>query len=71
MCRYGRPRVAWYGDMDLLDHMWGVFKGGPFDVHVKIGEPIAMENIKDRKELAKRSEDAVRRDVVSILTRQS
>ncbi|MGH1350702.1 MAG: lysophospholipid acyltransferase family protein [Methyloligellaceae bacterium] len=67
LCRHGRPRVAWYGDMDLMDHMWGVFKGGPFDVHVKIGEPIAMDKIKDRKELAKLSEEAVRRDVVSLL----
>ncbi len=66
--RKGRPVVAWYGDMDLMSHMWGVFKDGPFDVSVHISEPVAMDSISNRKELAKFSETSVRSSVASLLS---
>ncbi len=67
--RKGRPKIAWYGDMDLLSHMWNVFADGPYDIHIQISEPIKMENIKDRKELAKYSENSVRNNLASLLQR--
>jgi 1-acyl-sn-glycerol-3-phosphate acyltransferase len=56
-----RPRVAWYGDMDLLPHLAGVIRLGAIDVTVRWGEPIACTPQTDRKALTQQLETAVRR----------
>lgn len=68
MNRQQRPAVAWYGDMDMLSHAWGVLKGGPLDVHVRLGEPISMSAVGDRKQLAIDAYDRVRIDFSQLLT---
>ncbi len=65
--RAGRPRVAWYGDMEMTGHVWNVLKAGPIDVRVRIGPPAPLESFADRKELARKSENEVREHVVRIL----
>ena len=35
MGRENRPLFAWYGDMDLVPHLWEALKAGPLDVVVE------------------------------------
>ena len=59
--RVERPAYAWYGDMDLLPHIWGVLKHGPIDVSVALGSARAATDFSDRKALARALEAEVRR----------
>lgn len=65
--RSARPIVGWFGDMEMQSHAWQLLKAGPLDVRIRIGAPIPLESFKDRKDLARRSEDEVRENVVRIL----
>ena len=65
--RAARSLVGWYGDMEMQSHAWGLLKAGPLDVSIRIGEPIPLDAFQDRKDLARRSEGEVRRNVVGIL----
>ena len=65
--RSARPVVGWYGDMEMQSHAWALLKAGPLDVTIRIGEPIPLETFTDRKDLARRTEDEIRRNVVQIL----
>lgn len=65
--RSARPIVGWYGDMEMQSHAWALLKAGPLDVTIRIGEPIPLETFADRKDLARRSEEEIRRNVVQIL----
>lgn len=71
MNRQQRPTVAWYGDMDMLSHAWGVLKLGPLDVQVRLGEPVAMSAVGDRKMLALHAYERVRLDFSQLLTARS
>jgi lyso-ornithine lipid O-acyltransferase len=68
MNRQQRPAVAWYGDMDMLSHAWGLLKLGPIDVQVRLGEPVAMSAVGDRKALAVHAYEQVRLDFSQLLT---
>jgi 1-acyl-sn-glycerol-3-phosphate acyltransferase len=59
--RFHKPRVAWYGDMEMAPHLWWVLKHGELDVDVAFGEPLAYGAGADRKAIAARAEAAVRR----------
>jgi 1-acyl-sn-glycerol-3-phosphate acyltransferase len=59
MGRENRPLYAWYGDMDMLPHLWEAVKAGPLDVVVQFHEPLSLRAM-DRKELARKSEQIVR-----------
>lgn len=65
--RADRPRVGWYGDMEMQSHAWGVLKSGPLAVTIRIGPPVPLEAFAGRKDLALTSERAVRHDVISVL----
>lgn len=71
MNRQQRPAIAWYGDMDMLSHAWGVLKGGPLDVHVRLGEPVSLATVGDRKKLAVHAYERVRIDFSQLLTARS
>ena len=64
MGRENRPLFAWYGDMELVPHLWEALKAGPLDVVVEFHPPLAMA---DRKELAKAAESLVRTGHVRAL----
>lgn len=68
MNRQQRPAIAWYGDMDMLPHAWGVLKGGPLDVHVRLGEPSPVKPIGDRKKLAAHAYEHVKENFSQLLT---
>ena len=67
MNRAARPIVGWYGDMEMQSHAWELLKAGPLDVRIRIGKPIPLESFADRKDLARRSEDEIRQNVVGLL----
>ena len=62
-----RPRVGWYGDMEMQSHAWSLLKSGPLTVHITIAPAVPLASYADRKDLALRSERAVRRAVLGIL----
>jgi 1-acyl-sn-glycerol-3-phosphate acyltransferase len=62
--RFERPRVAWYGDMDLVPHLLTVFSLRALDVEVIWGEPIVFGAKSDRKLMAFDLEQRVRRMMV-------
>jgi lyso-ornithine lipid O-acyltransferase len=66
--RHQRPLVAWYGEMDMLSHAWNVLKSGPLDVTVRLGEPVRLSSLRDRKELAAFSEAQVRQYYIEHIT---
>jgi len=60
LTRAERPDIAWYGDMELRPHLALFARGGPIDVHVAWGMPIAFEAGTDRKVATLRAEACVR-----------
>ena len=66
--RHERPMVAWYGEMDMLSHAWNVLKSGPLDVTIRLGEPVRLASLRDRKQLAAFSEAQVRQYYIEQVT---
>jgi 1-acyl-sn-glycerol-3-phosphate acyltransferase len=60
MGRENRPLFAWYGDMDLVPHLWEAVKTGPFDAVVEFHPPLTINVAGDRKALAAMTEAIVR-----------
>jgi 1-acyl-sn-glycerol-3-phosphate acyltransferase len=58
--REDRPFYAWYGDMELLPHLWEGLKAGPLDVVVEFHPPVAVDGIGGRKKIAALAEETVR-----------
>jgi lyso-ornithine lipid O-acyltransferase len=61
MGRENRPLIAWYGEMDLMTHLWEALKAGPFEVVVEFHPPLAADAAHGRKEIAALAEAVVRR----------
>jgi len=68
MGRENRPFFAWYGDMELVPHLWEAFEMGPIDVIVELHKPLTVDQAGGRKELAAAAEAAVRAGVVRALS---
>ena len=58
--RAERPIVAWYGDMQFFDHFWRLLAAGRIDCDIYCGAPIPFFRDSDRKDVARRTEAAVR-----------
>jgi 1-acyl-sn-glycerol-3-phosphate acyltransferase len=58
--RADRPNLAWYGDMDLIPHLCGVFMLRAVDVEIVWGEPVAFTRAANRKGAAAELEARVR-----------
>lgn len=61
MGRENRPLFAWYGDMDLVPHLWEALKTGPIDVVIEFHPPLTVDAAGGRKELAVAAEAIIRR----------
>lgn len=59
MGRENRPLFAWYGDMELVPHLWEALRAGPLDVVMEFHPPLSLDAM-DRKQLAKEAEMTVR-----------
>jgi len=68
MGRENRPFFAWYGDMDLVSHLWEAMGTGPIDVIVEFHKPLTIDEAGGRKELAAAAETAVRGGLVRALS---
>jgi lyso-ornithine lipid O-acyltransferase len=67
MGRRNRPLFAWYGDMDLVGHLWHALVAGPIDVTVHFHPPVTVEQLGDRKALTRHCEAVVRAGVVHAI----
>ena len=45
MGRENRPLFAWYGDMELVPHLWEALKAGPLDVVVQFHPPLRLDDV--------------------------
>ncbi len=60
--RENRPLFAWYGDMEMLPHLWEALQAGPLDVVVEFHPPFSLD-VMDRKSLAKAAQRVVQEGV--------
>lgn len=67
MTRRQRPAFAWYGDMNLIAHLWNFLGEGPLDVTVVIHEALPAETGRNRKAAAEAAEKAVRQGLAAAL----
>jgi len=67
MGRELRPFFAWYGDMELVPHLWEAFCLGPIDVMVHYHPPLTIDQFPSRKELAAECERLVADGVAHAL----
>ncbi len=58
MGRESRPLFAWYGDMEMVPHLWEALLAGPLDVVVQFHAPLSLDGM-DRKTLAARAQEIV------------
>ena len=67
LSRADRPRIGWYGDMEMRAHAWNVLKSGPIDVCIRVGEPMPIQSFGNRRDWALETERQVRNAVLSLL----
>ena len=60
MGRENRPLFAWYGDMELIPHLWEAVVAGPMDVVIEYHPPMTVDTVGGRKALASIAETMVR-----------
>jgi 1-acyl-sn-glycerol-3-phosphate acyltransferase len=59
--RENRPLFAWYGDMELVPHLFEALLTGPLDVIVEFHPPMTVDEVGGRKALAAKAEAIIRR----------
>lgn len=62
-----RDAYAWYGDMDLIPHLWAFAKGRGAAVHVTFHPVCSVPETLDRKETAARTHRTVAQGLVQSL----
>jgi lyso-ornithine lipid O-acyltransferase len=67
LMRRNRGKFAWFADMDLLPHLWGVLCSGPLLVEVIINPALDADTGRDRKRAAQVSERTIRRCLAAAL----
>lgn len=63
----GRKAYAWFGDMELLPHLLGVFGRDGVEVEIVFHPPVGAATFADRKALAAHCERAVANGLSSLL----
>ena len=67
MGRENRPLFAWYGDMELVDHLWEGLVSGPIDVVIEFHPSMTVDQAGGRKRLAALAEATVRKGQIRAL----
>jgi len=57
--RHMRPYFAWYGDMELADHLWHLAGLGQTEILVEFHAPVTVEALGSRKRLAEHCETVI------------
>lgn len=60
-----RPFTGWFGDMDLMPHLWDLTSLGTIEVQIKFHEPLDSHAASNRKEMAKQAWEAVSSGVIN------
>ena len=66
MGREMRPFFAWFGDMEMVPHLWEALKAGPLDVTLEFHAPTTLDQI-SRKELAVQARQQVQAGLARAL----
>src|SRR6202012_2697315 len=61
MGRENRALYAWYGDMELVPHLWEALLTGPIEVLVEFHPPMDVDEVGGRKALGAGCEAIIRR----------
>ena len=70
MGREMRPFFAWFGDMEMVPHLWEALLAGPLDVEVRFHEPLSLDRM-DRKTLAAKAQEIVQTGQAEALAGRS
>ncbi len=62
-----RPFVTWYGDMELVPHLWDMVRRGPIEAVVVFHPPLATETTDSRKQMAAAAQEAVAAGVADAI----
>ena len=62
-----RPFVAWYGDMEMVPHLWHIAKLGTLTVEVVFHPPVTLAEFASRKALAAHCDRVVRQGMAGLL----
>jgi len=68
MGRFLRPYFAWYGDMELVPHIWNACGLGKVTVTVEFHPPVTLTGLGSRKALADHCQREVQRGLTDALT---
>ena len=66
--RVRRPIFAWHGSMQLLPHMLGVARIGPFEATVTFHPPTTIRERAGRKQLSRYCEAVIRASLIQAVT---
>lgn len=64
-----RPKVAWFGDMAFVPHLWGVLRLDGLGVAVTFHDPVPGARFESRKRLAARCGEIVATEHARLLSR--
>jgi lyso-ornithine lipid O-acyltransferase len=62
-----RPFIAWYGDMEMMPHLWNVSKLGTLTVEIAFHPPVTLAEFPNRKALAAHCDQVVRQGMAGLL----
>ena len=62
-----RPFVAWYGNMEMVPHLWHIAKLGTLTVEVVFHPPVTLAEFASRKALAAHCDRVVRQGMARLL----
>src|SRR5262249_55684687 len=68
MGRHLRPFFAWYGDMEMFSHLWGIVGVGRATVVLEFHKPVSVRDFPDRKALAAHCQAVVAAGVSSAIS---
>ena len=68
MGRHLRPFFAWYGDMEMFSHLWGIVGVGRSTVVLEFHKPVSIRDFPDRKALAAYCQAVVAAGVSSAIS---
>jgi 1-acyl-sn-glycerol-3-phosphate acyltransferase len=68
MGRHLRPFFAWYGDMEMFSHLWGIVGVGRSTVVLEFHKPVTVRDFPSRKALAAHCQAVVAAGVSSAIS---